>query len=68
MVSKRKKDPASKARLLELLTKEGSLEYTQNYLAQMGKEINEYIDSFGGNPFMSETINGVVDVVLGRKP
>ena len=67
MFCQRKSDVDSKFRLLELLEKEGSLDYTRNYLKELHKEMIDASNELGGNPFFETSMKELLDDVLSQR-
>ena len=68
MFCQRKSDIDSKFRLIEILEKEGSFEFTRNYLIELHKEMIDATNELGGNPLFEKTMNELLADVLAQKP
>lgn len=68
MVSRRASDMDSKYRLLEILNKEGSLEFTQNYIKCLYEEMISAIRAIdGGSPLWEETMEKFYNSLMSSK-
>ena len=68
MFCQRKSDVDSKFRLIEILEKEGSFEFTKNYLKELHKEMIDATNELGGNPLFESTMNALLADVLSHTP